>query len=281
MESNKINIILDTDTFNECDDQFALAYMLKSQQKLNIEAITIAPYSHKTCNIEDGLKNSYNEVLKIANFLNEKVENKTFKGANKYLENDKYVKSEAVDKIIEIAMKNNKTYILAIGALTNIASAINLQPEIINKVEIIWLGGHDLREKNNLEYNFKQDVNAVKYIFQSNAKLTIIPCKNVASKLRISIDELNDNLKGKNELCEYLIQKFYNDGYHGITESRVIWDISVIAYMINRDWFSESIMDCPEINEDTSYKIVKNNRKIIMVNNLKRDEIYEDIFCKL
>ena len=28
----KINVILDTDTYNECDDQFALAYMLKNQR---------------------------------------------------------------------------------------------------------------------------------------------------------------------------------------------------------------------------------------------------------
>ena len=37
------NIILDTDTYNECDDQFALAYLLKNQDKFNIEAITVAP----------------------------------------------------------------------------------------------------------------------------------------------------------------------------------------------------------------------------------------------
>lgn len=43
---NKINVILDTDTYNECDDQFALAYLLKSQDKFNVEAITIAPFQN-------------------------------------------------------------------------------------------------------------------------------------------------------------------------------------------------------------------------------------------
>ena len=42
-EQEKINVILDTDTFNECDDQFAVSYMIKSQERFNIEAITIAP----------------------------------------------------------------------------------------------------------------------------------------------------------------------------------------------------------------------------------------------
>ena len=39
----KISVILDTDTYNECDDQFALSYMLLSQDRFNIEAITVAP----------------------------------------------------------------------------------------------------------------------------------------------------------------------------------------------------------------------------------------------
>ena len=32
----KIDVLLDTDTFNEVDDQFALAYMLASYDKLNV-----------------------------------------------------------------------------------------------------------------------------------------------------------------------------------------------------------------------------------------------------
>ena len=46
-KKQKFNVILDTDTYNECDDQFALAYMIKNQEIFNIEAITVAPYSHK------------------------------------------------------------------------------------------------------------------------------------------------------------------------------------------------------------------------------------------
>ena len=59
------NIILDTDTYNECDDQFALAYLLKNQDKFNIEAITVAPYSHsdRKETIEETTEKSYNEIL--------------------------------------------------------------------------------------------------------------------------------------------------------------------------------------------------------------------------
>ena len=279
----KLNVILDTDTYNECDDQFALAYMLKSQDIFNVEAITVAPYSHKKIDVsvKEGQALSYNEILKICNWLNFDTTNKVFKGSNDYMMNGYDESNDAINKIIEIALKNDKTYIMAIGAITNVALAIKKEPNIIDKIEVIWLGGHSFLQKDNLEFNFRQDMEAVKTVFESNVKLTVIPCKNVASNLRTSIYELNHYLKDKSELCNYLIDRFYNDGYHGIQERRVIWDISVVAYLINRNWFKEEMISCPKINDDTTYSKTQNRHKITMVNDLDADKIYADLFGKL
>ena len=38
------DVILDTDAFNEIDDQFAIAYMLRSKEKLNVKGICAAPF---------------------------------------------------------------------------------------------------------------------------------------------------------------------------------------------------------------------------------------------
>ena len=282
-KKEKINVILDTDTYNECDDQFALAYMIKSQDIFNIEAITVAPYSHKEKNVsvKEGQELSYNEILKICKWLNFDTTNKVFKGSMDYIVNGYNKASHAVNKIIEIALKNDKTYILAIGAITNIALAIKKEPKIIDTIEVIWLGGHSLLQDNNLEFNFKQDIDAVRIVFESKVKLTIIPCKNVASNLRTSIYELNHYLKDKNELCNYLIDRFYNDGYHGIQERRVIWDISVIAYMIYKNWFTSKEISCPNIKDDTSYELTTNNHKITMINYIDVNKVYTDLFKKL
>ena len=279
----KLNVILDTDTYNECDDQFALAYMLKSQDIFNVEAITVAPYSHKKIDVsvKEGQALSYNEILKICNWLNFDTTNKVFKGSNDYMMNGYDESNDAINKIIEIALKNDKTYIMAIGAITNVALAIKKEPKIIDKIEVIWLGGHSFLQKDNLEFNFRQDMEAVKTVFESNVKLTVIPCKNVASNLRTSIYELNHYLKDKSELCNYLIDRFYNDGYHGIQERRVIWDISVVAYLINRNWFKEEMISCPKINDDTTYSKTQNRHKITIVNDLDADKIYADLFGKL
>lgn len=282
-KKDKINLILDTDTYNECDDQFALSYLIKSKDLFNIEAITVAPYSHtkRDLTVRDGQELSYNEILKICNWLNFDTNNKVFKGSMDYIQNGYDEKNDAVNKIIEIALKNNKTYILGIGAITNIALAIKKEPKIVNKIEIVWLGGNELGYEDNLEYNFRQDVEAVKIVFESKVKLTILPCKKIVSELRIDINTLKKYLENKSELCNYLIERFYNDGYHGVQESRVIWDISVIAYMINKKWFETEQISCPNIRKDTSYEVTDNRHNITFVTKLDRNKIYEDLFNKL
>ena len=282
-KKEKFNIILDTDTYNECDDQFALSYLIKSKDLFNIEAITVAPYSHtkRDVKVRDGQELSYNEIKKICNWLNFETNNKVFKGSMDYIQNGYDETNDAVNKIIEIALKNNKTYILGIGAITNIALAIKKEPKIVKKIEIIWLGGNELGYNDNLEYNFRQDVEAVKIVFESKVKLTILPCKNIISELRIDINTLKKYLENKSELCNYLIERFYNDGYHGIQESRVIWDISVIAYMINKKWFKTKQISCPNVRENTSYEVTNNKHNITFVTKLNRNKIYEDLFNKL
>lgn len=152
---------------------------------------------------------------------------------------------------------------------------------IIDKIEIIWLGSNSFLSKDNKEFNFKQDVQAVRTGFESKVALTIIPCKNVALNLNTSIYELEHFLKGKSELCDYLCQRFYNDGVHGIQERRVIWDISTIAYLISKNWFETIKTSCPNINDDTSYEFTSNNHLITVVNYLNSKKIFEDLFKKL
>lgn len=280
--NKKMNVILDTDLCNECDDYFALSYLLKSQDIFNIEAITIAPYSHIKYNaiVKEGQKLSYDEVLKICKFLKFNTTNKVFKGSTDYIQNGYNEDNAAVDKIIEVSLKNDITYILAIGAITNVALAIKKEPKIIDKIEVIWLGGNDFSHKDNMEYNFRQDVEAVKIIFNSNVKLTVLPCKDVVSDLKIDINTLKNNLNSS-ELNNYLIKRFYNDGYHGYEEERVIWDISVIAYMINKKRFKTKRVSTPFINDDTSYKMTNSKNKITFVTKLNRNKIYSDLFKKL
>ena len=280
-EKNKYNVILDTDTYNEADDQFALSYLLKSKEIFNIDAITIAPFRHEKWQgtVSDSIDASYNATCKIFDLLGLKDKSLIYKGSRDYLKNGYNERNSAVNKIIEIANKNKKTYILAIGCLTNIALALKSNPDIVDKIEIVWLGSNFLFGTNK-DFNFDQDVEAVKVVFESKVKLTVMPCSPITSNLMTSIYELESELKGKNELCDYLCYRFYNRAY-GPTKRWPLWDISVIAYMINKKCCTRKMLSCPNIKDDTSYEMTNDSHSVTFIKKLDRDSIYKDLFKKL
>ena len=268
----KYNVILDTDIGNSWDDQFALAYLLKNENLFNIEAITIEPFKHtEKESLIDNQEVSFNEIVTISRLLNKDIENKIYRFRN----------NEAVEKIIEIATKNDKIYILAIGALSNISLAINKNPNIINKIEIIWLGGNSLEYGNNKEFNFMQDTDATFNVINSNINMTIIPARNVAIDLMIKLEELEQRLDINKEISQYLCKRFVNDSYYGIKNERVIWDISVIAYLINKNWFKTKEIKGLNLSEDLKYHINSNTSTKTIVEKLDNNKIYDDLFKKL
>ena len=44
LPGGRLDMVLDTDTYNEVDDQFALCYALLSPERLNVQAVYAAPY---------------------------------------------------------------------------------------------------------------------------------------------------------------------------------------------------------------------------------------------
>lgn len=285
-------VILDTDMFNEIDDQFALTYLIKSLDVFDLQAITIAPFQKsgyaKTLSIEEGTEKSYDTTLKLLDMLG-KCEYKSivFKGATKYL-NDCEESNSAVDKIIEISKKNDKTIILAIGAITNVALAIKKSPDIVDKIKVVWLGGNSFLTKDNNEFNFRQDIKAVQTVFNSGVELVVIPCRNVAANLATTIYEIEHYLNKDTELNKYLKQIFINCKKPYIKEpkdeigaSKTLWDISVIAYEINKEWFKEELISCPNILDNGLYEQTKDKHKVIFVNDLYRNKIYQDFFIKM
>ena len=287
----KKKVILDTDMFNEIDDQFALTYLMTSLDVFDVEAITIAPFSNsgyaKVSSIKEGVEKSYNRTLEILDMINKNdYKQKVYKGAIKYT-TDSMESNNAVDKIIDICLKNDKTYIIAIGAITNVALAINKEPKIIDRIEIVWLGGNSPVLKQNNEFNFRQDINGIKIVFESKAKLTIVPCRGVASHMVTTIYELRhylNNSKIGRFLCdnfELLKKHYYKTKEDEYGTSKNLWDLSAIAYLINHDWFVTEDISCPNILDNGKYELTSGKHKVTFAIDLYRNKIYNDYFKKM
>ena len=236
---SRVDVVLDTDAYNEIDDQYAIAYLLKSKEKLNTKAIYSAPFfNSNSVSPKDGMEKSYNEILKLISLLGEKVD--VFKGSDRYLDNENTpVISPAAQDLAERVKKYsplNPIYVVAIGAITNIASAILLNPEIAENAVVIWLGGHALHYHDTKEFNMYQDVAAARVVMQSGVPFVQLPCMGVVNSFAVSKQELEFWLKGKNDLADYLAENTINaaESYaKGSAWTRVIWGVTAVAWLLN------------------------------------------------
>lgn len=290
----KVRIVIDTDTYNEIDDQFAVTYALNSTENFNIEAFYAAPFYNELSNSpNDGMEKSYNELKKILSLL-KRDEIPVFKGSETYLPKDyKPVKSEAVNDLIKRALDapdDDPLYVVAIGAITNVASAILLEPKIIEKIVVIWLGGHAINWPDTKEFNLFQDLYASRTMFDSGVPLILAPCDGVVSHLITTLPELEQNIGHCGEVGKYLCDTFTR--YRDIklrdernkmkgAYSRVLWDLAPIAYLNNQEWAASTLISSPIISEEFRWSFDPNRHLIRYIYKVDRDSIIGDFYKKL
>ncbi|MDF2962550.1 MAG: nucleoside hydrolase [Paenibacillus sp.] len=284
--AGKVRMVLDTDTYNEIDDQFAVIYALQSKEKLEIEAFYAAPFhNHLSSGPKDGMEKSYQELQKIFTVMGIEGQVPVYKGSEAYLPGaDIPVDSEAARDLVERAMASkdeDPLYVVAIGAITNVASAILMKPEIIEKIVVIWLGGHALHWPDTKEFNLRQDLHASRVVLDSGVPLVLIPCMGVASHLQTSLSEIRDYVKDKGSIGRYLYETYENCHHDHYAYTRVIWDISTIGYLINEGWAPSSLVHSPHLSEDYRWSVDSSRHFIRYVWSLKRDRIFNDLFNKL
>lgn len=283
------DVLLDTDAFNETDDQFAIAYLLAASEFLHPVAFTAAPFHNSNSSgPADGMEKSYQEILKILELSNRPdLKPCVARGSTAYLPDEATpIHSQAADEIVRAAMSHTPEcplYLIAIGALTNIASALLIEPKIISRIVIVSLCGHALHWPDTNEFNMAQDVAAARIVFGCKAPLVQLPCAGVVDHLLTTAPELNFWLRGKNAVCDYLCDNTISaaESYaKGKPWSRVIWDISTIAWMLDPDevMMSTKFIPSPVPEYNHRYGLRPTNHPIGYVWHINRDAIFEHMF---
>ena len=277
-------IVLDTDAYNEVDDQFALVYAMLSKE-IKVEAVYAAPfYNERSMGPEDGMLKSYNEITRLLKILGHDSYGFAFRGSDRYMEReDLPCDNDAVNDLIEKALKScpeDPLYVVAIGAPTNVSSAIVKNPGIIKNIKIVWLGGNARSWPKQNEFNQKQDLVASKILFDSKADLIQIPCWPVASHLKVSVPELRANM-GESKIAKDLINIVDEALYGNTGYTRVIWDISAVAYVVNENFLRVNTIHSPVLTCDLRYASDETRHLIRSAYYVDRDKIFEDFYNKI
>jgi inosine-uridine nucleoside N-ribohydrolase len=263
--------------------------MLKNPERLDVKAIYAAPFLNaRSTSAGDGMEKSYNEIFKLLDLM--KIEMEVFRGSDSFLADEKTpVISDAARDLaarVENYSPENPLYVVAIGAITNVASALLLNPKVAENAVLVWLGGHGFHFHDAKEFNMVQDIAASRVVMSSGIPFVQLPCMGVVSSFTVSKPELEYWLKGKNPLADYLCKNTIRtaDSYaEGKPWTRVIWDISAIAWLLdtNRTLMDSQIKNIRIPNYDYQYNPPLADRFFCYVGWVNRDAIFEDLIKKI
>lgn len=241
-----------------------------------------------------GMEKSYNEINLIFEKLGLNPDGQVFRGSQGFLSSlQQPLRSPAVENLIERALSNDSQllYVVAIGCLTNIVSALLLAPEISERIVVVWTAGYPThsRRANNHAMNLHQDLLASRFLFDCGVALVYLPGFQVGAQLRLSLPEMEYWVRGKGAIGDYLYWLYTHNPIHaqrGITDhfgrSWVIWDMITIAWLLNPDWVPSELLSAPVLREDTGWEQAATERHLIReAYNVDRDAIFRDFFYKL
>ncbi len=342
LPSGRVRVVIDTDTANEIDDQYALAWALLSQDQLQVEAVYAEPFSfsHRMIEMqraksarnqpnaseadkellhhyagmlayyeakgwdpatlqleafnppEIGMERSYEEILRVFDKMGEDATGRVFRGSAGYMPTpETALKSPAADDLIQRALAtpdDEILYVVAIGAVTNIASALLIEPEILKKIVVVWTSGFPSTHwRTNYSLNMEEDLWASQILMHSGVPHVYLPGFHVGAQLRLSLQEMEHYVKGHGAIGDYLYEMYTHNPlweFLGISDfyayTWVIWDVINIAWLLNPKWVASDLVRAPILGDDRKWKPA-NAHLMREAYDVQRDAIFRDFFRKL
>lgn len=285
-EEKQIRVITNTDAKNEADDQFAIVQTLLSPKLDNVGFIA----AHFGSRVPDSMERSYAELETIFDKMGFAKEGMLYRGAPHALPSkSEPVDSEGARLIIREAMKDDPRplYITFLGPLTDMASALLMEPRIAERVNIIWIGG-GAYPTGAPEFNLGNDIHAANVVFGSKANVWQVP-KNVYEMMAVSLAELEYRVRPCGKIGAYLCDQLEEHSHEPeprmsafrTGETWVLGDNPTIGLLLYEHRFEFDWMPAPLITQDMTYVHTGLNRPIRVYRKVDSRLILEDMYCKL
>lgn len=301
----RMRVIVDNDFSGDPDGLFQLAHLLLSPS-VEVRAII---GSH--LNAKDGFDGSKTQADNAARKARElmQVMNVTknipiLAGSNTAMVNDSTpVKNEAVQTIIREALRTDTKqplYVVCGAGLTEIASAVLTNPQIADRLTLVWIGGPEYADLatpppgySEVEYNLNIDQAAARAVFNRSAlRLWQVP-RNVYRQCLLSYAQLLTKVKPRGKTGVYLsetletliarIQRFINIG-----ETYILGDSPLVLLTALQSSFEPDpssshyvVRQAPRINPAGLYAHNHQGRPIRVYTQLDTHLLFADFFAKL
>jgi inosine-uridine nucleoside N-ribohydrolase len=288
-EWRKIRLIINSDAKNEADDQYAIVHALLTP-RFRIRGIIGAQFENtaRFSGRQNTMQQSVDEIEKILELMELQGEIPVLMGAAEGLKDEQTPQpSEGAELIIREALADDPAplYVVFMGPLTDMASALLLRPEIAERLTVIWIGGEQYPH-GGWEYNLFNDIHAANVVFSSQVKLWQVP-RNVYSTMRVSLAELIHRVRPCGAIGRYLVDQlieFNNAVTYPEWPKGEMWslgDSPCISLLLDEHEYHYTYKQAPRITSDMYYVHDGKHREIRVYHYVDPRFTLEDLFAKL
>ncbi len=287
-DTSALDVVIDSDTGNETDDQFAIVYALLHPERLRIKGLISAPFLHyRVLSPEEGEFVSFLEQQWILSYF-PKRSIPIWRGASAVLAGSKAERCEGAVKLVELSRKYSKErplLIIGIAGLTDIALALRLDPGLAERAVLLWLGGQ-LYDRDPGEFNLLQDPEATKEVFDSALPIIAFPCADVAQALTLTAAQAKE-LVGESGVGEFLLHRFRRQLISGWGENfppettLSIWDVAPFAWLVNPEWAVMTECMRQRLETDPVRRGDFTGRVDLVAQKLDRESIFADFASRI
>jgi purine nucleosidase len=185
-----------------------------------------------------------------------------------------------------LATPGDPLFLAFLGPLTDIASAILLDPEIVHRdVVLIWIGGvgyGGVETYPGVEFNLSNDIAAANVVFGSGMTIWQVP-SNIYCQVSVSYTELEEKIGGTSGLADYLISQLveWNATYHPEPiESRSLGDSPAVSMLLFPRGGQFRTVPAPRFGQEGHY-VPGSGHPIRVVEAVDVRFLLEDMFAKL
>jgi purine nucleosidase len=280
-------VIIDTDAKNEADDQFAIVHALLSPS-LDVRGLIAAHFG--TSRSDRSMEESREEIDLLLELMGLEQQVTVANGAPSGITDEATPRDSAGAQLIiaesKLASPEDPLFVAFLGPLTDMASAILLDPSLVDRdVVVIWIGGvgyGGVETYPGVEFNLRNDIAAANVVYDSGITVWQVP-SNVYSQVSVSYTELDEKIGGTSKLADYLINQTveWNRTYWPEPiESRSLGDSPAISLLLYPRGGNFRIVPAPRFGQEGHY-LPGSGHPIRVVESVDVRFLLEDMFAKI
>ncbi|MGH9342365.1 MAG: nucleoside hydrolase [Terriglobia bacterium] len=278
---------MSTDVGSEIDDQWAIVYLLTSPQYHVLGII-----SAHTPDLPDPSSEYTYRILKdeVENHLGMHRHPPLFEGANRPLANIKTPRLNAgVEFLIQASKRfsqTNRLTVLAIGAATDVASAILEDPTIVDRIRVVAMAFKNWRQ-GGPEFNVANDVKAWQVILNSNVPV-VVGCGDVCrASLALTFTGARGLISEHGPVGAWLWGEYQAWYFRFVKPLRkddfskpwIIWDTITLAYVGGMT--TQQTYPRPRLNNDMTFDHIRTDKTITWITGVDSKRMWADFLNKL